>query len=77
MRVRKIRIIDTKGNARFVMPHIANDSKLMSSYGFKIEDPSLKKEGEEIGETLIEDPSLKKEDTEPKKRGPKPKIKQE
>lgn len=85
MGLKKIRIIDKQGKAKFVMPHIANDSKLMASYGFTIEDPSLKEEMEET--PIVEDPSLKEEvvetetkqepTQEKKKPGSKSKGKQE
>jgi hypothetical protein len=40
----KIRVIDKKGNARWVIPVIANNDKLMKSYGFKIQDLNVKEE---------------------------------
>jgi hypothetical protein len=34
----KVRIINEKGEARLVMPHIARDKKIMKSYGYRIQD---------------------------------------
>lgn len=40
----KVRIIDKKGDARFVMPHIAKNKSLMKSYGYRVEDLNTKEE---------------------------------
>lgn len=41
----KVRILNTKtGHVKYVMPHIANNTKLMKSYGFIIQDLAEKRE---------------------------------
>lgn len=42
--VQKVRVINKKGEVKFIMPHIAKDKKIMSSYGYRIEDLSAKTE---------------------------------
>jgi cell envelope opacity-associated protein A len=41
----KVRIINkTTGAVKFVMPHVANDVRIMNMYGFVIEDLKVKEE---------------------------------
>jgi hypothetical protein len=65
MESEKVRIIDKKGQPRFVMSHIANDKKLMRNYGFTVQDLKVKKEPATITGTANTVSFTIKDETDP------------
>jgi hypothetical protein len=58
MEQHKVRIVNQKtGEAKFVMPHIADNAKLLKSYGF-IKQDFKKEEKKPIGEVVVSEDGI-------------------